>query len=289
MGRPGVTGRSSTPAEPASPRRAEPIGCGTVLGHAENARSQTTREDRVVENGWYESVSLSDYVGVVWRRKWIALLVTVMVTAAAIGFSERQQKLFAATSQLVNTTSTTSSAVAKNSSGNSWSTSYTPLLDTVRAANFVVKRSGLTGITGAELLAETTIAADPNVDAIDFTVSDTNPLTAQKLATAWARETQPVLEPAEQDRAQGHDRAGDEVARPLQRDHHEEHRPSRQRAARDADAREGAGGRPHGHDREEDDDAAELGPPAREPRAPSPRTRPSPRRRETPPSASCSA
>jgi uncharacterized protein involved in exopolysaccharide biosynthesis len=41
----------------------------------------------VVENGWYESVSLSDYVGVVWRRKWIALLVTVMVTAAAFGFS----------------------------------------------------------------------------------------------------------------------------------------------------------------------------------------------------------
>ena len=143
----------------------------------------------MVENGWYESVSLSDYVGVVWRRKWIALLVTVMVTAAAIGFSERQQKLFAATSQLVNTTSTTSSAAAKNSTGNSWSTSYTPLLDTVRAANFVVKRSGLTGISGSQLLAETTIVADPNVDAIDFTVSDTNPLTAQKLATAWSRET----------------------------------------------------------------------------------------------------
>jgi polysaccharide biosynthesis transport protein len=144
----------------------------------------------VVENGWYESVSLSDYVGVVWRRKWIALLVTVMVTAAAIGFSERQQKLFAATSQLVNTTSSTQSALAKGSGGNSWSTSYTPLLDTVRAANFVVKRSGLTGISGSQLLAETTIAADPNVDAIDFTVSDTNPLTAQKLATAWARETE---------------------------------------------------------------------------------------------------
>jgi uncharacterized protein involved in exopolysaccharide biosynthesis len=58
-----------------------------------------------VENGWYESVSLSDYIGVIWRRKWIVLLVTVMVTAAAIGFSERQQKLYSATSQLVNTSS----------------------------------------------------------------------------------------------------------------------------------------------------------------------------------------
>ena len=50
---------------------------------AEPVGTQTTREDLVVENGWYESVSLSDYIGVVWRRKWIVLLVTVMVTAAA--------------------------------------------------------------------------------------------------------------------------------------------------------------------------------------------------------------
>ena len=85
----------------------------------------------MVENGWYESVSLSDYVGVVWRRKWIALLVTVMVTAAAFGFSERQQKLYAATSQLVNTTSSSGSATSKNSSGNSWSTSHAPLLATL--------------------------------------------------------------------------------------------------------------------------------------------------------------
>jgi capsular exopolysaccharide synthesis family protein len=143
----------------------------------------------VVENGWYESVSLSDYVGVVWRRKWIALLVTVMVTAAAIGFSERQQKLFAATSQLVNTTSTSTSASTKGSSGNQWSTTNAPLYDTLRAANFVVAKSGLTGITGGQLLSETTIVPDPSFDAIDFTVTDTNALTAQKLANAWALQT----------------------------------------------------------------------------------------------------
>jgi polysaccharide biosynthesis transport protein len=160
-----------------------------MLGHAEIARSQTTREDRVVENGWYESVSLSDYVGVVWRRKWIALLVTVMVTAAAIGFSERQQKLFAATSQLVNTSSTTSTSSTKGSSGNQWSTTNAPLFDTLRAANYVVVKSGLTGITGSQLLSETTIVPDPNFDAIDFTVTDTNSLTAQKLANAWALQT----------------------------------------------------------------------------------------------------
>jgi len=143
----------------------------------------------VVENGWYESVSLSDYIGVVWRRKWIALLVAIMVTVAAIGFSERQQKLYAATSQLVNTTSSTTSSLAKNSGGNTWSTSHAPLLATVSAAKYVVKHSALGGISPTTLLNETTIVADPTVDAINFTVTDTDPVVAQRLANSWAHNT----------------------------------------------------------------------------------------------------
>lgn len=141
----------------------------------------------MVENGWYESVSLSDYVGVIWRRKWIALLVTVMVTAAAVGFSERQQKLYAATSQLVNTTSSTAAAGAKNSSGNTWATSHAPLLATLGAAKAVVKNASLAGISPSTLLNETVITADPNLDAVDFTVTDSSPTVAQSLANDWAR------------------------------------------------------------------------------------------------------
>jgi capsular exopolysaccharide synthesis family protein len=140
-----------------------------------------------VENGWYESVSLSDYVGVIWRRKWIVLLVTVMVTAAAIGFSERQQKLYSATSQLVNTSSSSGASGTKGSTGNTWSSSHAPLLDTLRAANFIVKASTLSGISGSQLLNETTVVPDPSIDAVDFTVSDPNPITAQKLSNAWVQ------------------------------------------------------------------------------------------------------
>ncbi|MEP6642700.1 MAG: hypothetical protein ABJB93_12435, partial [Gaiellales bacterium] len=139
----------------------------------------------MVENGWYESVSLSDYIGVVWRRKWIALLVTVMVTAAAFGFSERQQKLYAATSQLVNTTSSSSTST-KSSTGNAWSTSHAPLLATLAGARWVVSNSGLTNLSAADLLKETTVTADATVDAIDFTVTDPNPTVAQSLASSWA-------------------------------------------------------------------------------------------------------
>lgn len=139
-----------------------------------------------MENGWYESVSLSDYVGVVWRRKWIALLVTVMVTAAAFGFSERQQKLYSATSQLVNTSASTTTVAGKNSGGNTWSTSHAPLLATASGAQWVIHHAGLGKITPTELLNETAIVPDANVDAIDFTVTDPTPAVAQQLADAWA-------------------------------------------------------------------------------------------------------
>jgi Mrp family chromosome partitioning ATPase/capsular polysaccharide biosynthesis protein len=139
-----------------------------------------------VENGWYESVSLSDYIGVVWRRKWIALLVTVMVTAAAIGFSERQQKLYAASSQLVNTTAAAESSNGKNTTTNAWSSAHAPLFATTAGANWIIKQAHVSGISAEQLLDETKVSADPIVDAVDFTVTDPNAKTAQQLANYWA-------------------------------------------------------------------------------------------------------
>lgn len=153
---------------------------------AEPVGTQTTREDLVVENGWYESVSLSDYVGVVWRRKWIVLLVAVMVTAAAIGFSERQQKLYAASSQLVNTTVAAQSSNGKNTATNAWSSAHAPLFATIKGAQWVITKGNLKGISPPQLLNETKVSADPLVDAVDFTVTDPNALTARQLANVWA-------------------------------------------------------------------------------------------------------
>jgi Mrp family chromosome partitioning ATPase len=153
---------------------------------AEPVGTQTTREDLVVENGWYESVSLSDYVGVVWRRKWIVLLVAVMVTAAAIGFSERQQKLYAASSQLVNTTVAAQSSNGKNTATNAWSSAHAPLFATLRGAQWVITKGHLKGISAQQLLNETKVSADPVVDAVDFTVTDPNSQSATKLANVWA-------------------------------------------------------------------------------------------------------
>ena len=48
-----------------------------------------------------EGLTLRDYVSVLWRRKWIILLVVVVATASAFYFSYRQHKVYEATADLI--------------------------------------------------------------------------------------------------------------------------------------------------------------------------------------------
>ena len=48
-----------------------------------------------------EDIALRDYLGVLWRRKWVVILVTVVATLAAFGFSYRQAKVYEARADLI--------------------------------------------------------------------------------------------------------------------------------------------------------------------------------------------
>ena len=48
-----------------------------------------------------DGLTLRDYLGVLWRRKWVIILVTVVATAAAFGFSYRQAKVYEAQADLI--------------------------------------------------------------------------------------------------------------------------------------------------------------------------------------------
>jgi polysaccharide biosynthesis transport protein len=48
-----------------------------------------------------EGATLRDYLAVVWRRKWLVLLVIVVATGVAYGLSAMQTKMFSAASQLI--------------------------------------------------------------------------------------------------------------------------------------------------------------------------------------------
>ena len=48
-----------------------------------------------------KALTLRDYLGVLWRRKWVIVLVTVVATAAAFGFSYLQAKVYEAQADLI--------------------------------------------------------------------------------------------------------------------------------------------------------------------------------------------
>jgi capsular exopolysaccharide synthesis family protein len=157
-----------------------------------------------VETGWYESVSLSDYFGVIARRKWIVLLVTVLMTVSAVAYSKNQTPKYQATSELLSPISVTSSS----KSGISWSVQNAPLASTLKIANLVLTgkpdplpslppdvivnkpdfpphASG--GMDAQELYNATSVVPNATSDGIDFTVTASDPLLAERLATAWAQ------------------------------------------------------------------------------------------------------
>ena len=69
-----------------------------------------------MENGWYDSISLSDYLGVVWRRKWIVVIVTVLVAAAAALYARHEQTLYSATATVIAQSQNQGAANAKATS-----------------------------------------------------------------------------------------------------------------------------------------------------------------------------
>jgi Mrp family chromosome partitioning ATPase/capsular polysaccharide biosynthesis protein len=157
-----------------------------------------------VETGWYESVSLSDYFGVIARRKWIVLLVTVLMTVAAVAYSKNQTPKYQATASLPSPQSATTEA--KNG-GVTWSQVHAPLADTTKIASIVVGTKDPdaipavgtlhpqpptflqvkgSGLAADELIHSSTVLPAATGDSIEFTVNATDPTVAKQLANAWA-------------------------------------------------------------------------------------------------------
>ncbi len=156
-----------------------------------------------METGWYESVSLSDYFGVIARRKWIVLLVTVLMTVSAVAYSKNQTPKYQATAELLSPIPVASAS----KSGISWSVQHAPLADTLRVANLVITGNEpplpklppdvivnapqfpphpADGLTAQQLYNATAVVPNATSDGIDFTVTNPDPIAAERLATAWA-------------------------------------------------------------------------------------------------------
>jgi capsular exopolysaccharide synthesis family protein len=146
-----------------------------------------------VENGSVESVSLADYIGVVWRRKWIVIIVTLLVGGAAAIYAKHQQTLYASTATVVfnpGANASPTSPTSKSGQAGNWGAQYLDLANSQDFYRLTIARMSpqlSPAATAADLQQQTKVAATADGNGLQFTVSDPSGARAQTIASALAR------------------------------------------------------------------------------------------------------
>ncbi len=116
-----------------------------------------------MDNSSFETVSLGDYFGVIWRRKWIVILVTILFGVAGFLYSMHQQKLYASTSSVLYIPSATSPGSSTKGVASDWGITYAPLAESTVFAAQVLRslKVPIAGLSPTQLQKDTTVTAIP--------------------------------------------------------------------------------------------------------------------------------
>jgi capsular exopolysaccharide synthesis family protein len=137
-----------------------------------------------------ETVSLGDYVGVVWRRKWIVLIVTALFGLGAVLYAKHQKTTYTATSTVYyNPAGVTNQGGGggKNQLGSGWGASMLDQASSAPFAVLVIQKLGLKDVTPTQLLSHVKVAASQNGNAVLWVVNDPNHDNAVKIANGFAQ------------------------------------------------------------------------------------------------------
>ena len=140
-----------------------------------------------MDNSSFETVSLGDYFGVIWRRKWIVILVTILFGVAGFLYSMHQTKLFASTSSVLYSNTAASGSSSAKGQASDWGITNLPFAQSTEVATQVLESSHPTipGLTATQLVHQTSIAAIPTGNGLSFTVTNPSSLDAVRLANAY--------------------------------------------------------------------------------------------------------
>ncbi len=134
-----------------------------------------------------------EWLSLLSRQRWVVVGTVAAATLAALVVSRSEQRLYqAAASVLVNQQNPTVAALNLASTPTSPPDRYlatqAALARVGKVAQMTVAAASVQGLSAGELLAGSSVSANPTADLLEFSVTDPDPATAQKLATAYARE-----------------------------------------------------------------------------------------------------
>ncbi|MBA2447065.1 MAG: hypothetical protein H0V51_03470, partial [Chloroflexi bacterium] len=137
--------------------------------------------------------TLRDYLGIAQRRKWIILQALLLVPAAAVAFSLTQTKLYQGTAEVLLSRQNLAAALTGTQDATLYqqedrlAQTQSELAAVPVVAERVLRRSGLTDRSAADIAGATSITARTNSDLLQFSVIDPDPAIAARLATAYAQ------------------------------------------------------------------------------------------------------
>jgi polysaccharide biosynthesis transport protein len=139
------------------------------------------------------SMTLNDYLAVLWRRRWIMIQAVIVVPTIAVFLSTRQPSVFEATSQVLLSRQDIGSQLLDLTNTNlytdpvRYADTQAAIASTPALAQRVVDATHVRMSAGA-LLGDTHISPSPSADLLFFNVKNTNPTLAVQLATSYGKQ-----------------------------------------------------------------------------------------------------
>lgn len=137
-----------------------------------------------------ESV-LREWLGVVSRQRWLVLAAVLITPVLAFAVSHGQQRIYQGTAEVLVSEQTPSALVLNATSSvtsppDRYAATQAGLARVATVAKMAVKASGVRHRSAAGLLAHSSVSSDPTTDLLTFSVSDSLPGYAQRLADSYA-------------------------------------------------------------------------------------------------------
>jgi succinoglycan biosynthesis transport protein ExoP len=139
-----------------------------------------------------EQRTLSDYLAILRRRVWVVVSAIVLVGVLAFARSSAQQKVFQANAEILLSRQTISSIVTGVQSPDAssdpvrFAQTQAELARSPEVAQQTIVKAGVRGRTPTSLLLNSHVTPSVNADLLRFTVNDSEPEIARRLAQAYA-------------------------------------------------------------------------------------------------------
>ena len=143
-------------------------------------------------SGGHGQRTLVDYLEIVRRRKWAAIVPFLLVPIVAYAYSAQQPASYAASSEVLLSRQDLGSALSGVTNADvftdadRFATTQAALARVPEVARRAVRRAGIAGTNAQELLLNSTVRPRGNADLLEFTVRDPEPRAAAVLSAAFA-------------------------------------------------------------------------------------------------------